>query len=175
MLLDAGAEFVAEASHGDEPLWDGVTSPEEYTRFLALSKAREVSLRHNGIVTVGADTVVAFDGRIFGKPKDMEEAEAMLAELSGKEHRVVTGVAFVQDGAELRSWNSVTRVKFHELSKETIREYFSLVNPLDKAGAYGIQEHGRMLVETVRGLYSNVVGFPIEEVLNELRDRNLFI
>lgn len=171
LLSEAGVDFLVDSAQGGEAAWDGVVSPEEYTRGLAVAKATEVSLRHPGALTIGADTVVALENRIYGKPADMTEAVRMLKEFSGREHRVVTGVAFVQDGRELRSWCSVTQVRFQELTEERIQEYFALVNPLDKAGAYGIQEHGRMLVESIRGLYSNVVGFPIEEVMNELRER----
>ncbi len=88
--------------------------------------------------------------------------------LSGREHMVFTGVALARDAALLRSWTTATAVRFKTLSGDETREYLSLVNPLDKAGAYGIQDHGDLIVEGIRGSYSNVVGLPVEELLDAL-------
>ena len=171
LLSSAGIAFEVDVSQADEPVWDGVQSPEEYTRSLALLKAREVSSRHVGEVVLGADTVVALDGVIYGKPKDWEDAWRMLRRFSGREHHVFTGVALVKDGAVLHSWTADTAVRFKVLDDAVIRRYFELVNVLDKAGAYGIQEHGEMIVDEIRGSYSNVVGLPVEEVKAVLFDK----
>lgn len=170
LLSEAGVAFDVDVSRGEEASWDGVQPPEEYTRGLALAKALEVSSRHPGELVLGADTVVALDGVIYGKPKDMEEATRMFRTFSGREHHVFTGVAIVRDGSVLRSWHADSAVRFKTLSEETIRQYFSLVRVLDKAGAYGIQEHGDLIIEGVQGLFSNVVGLPVEEVLKNLKE-----
>jgi septum formation protein len=120
---------------------------------------------------LGADTVVVLDGVVFGKPADLADAGRMLGQLSGRWHEVLTGVALVRrDPPWRRVWVCVTRVRFKALSPKVIRDYCAQVNTLDKAGAYGIQERGEMLVAEIDGLYSNVVGLPVEEVVAALHD-----
>ncbi len=170
LLASAGVSFGVDVSRGEEVPWDGVQPPEDYTCGLATAKALEVSGRHPGEIVLGADTVVALDGVIYGKPKDLEDATGMFHAFSGREHHVFTGVALVRDGEVLRSWYADTAVRFKTLDDETIRQYFSLVNVLDKAGAYGIQEHGDLIVDGIQGLFSNVVGLPVEEVVEKLRE-----
>lgn len=159
-----------DAAAIDESALPGET-PAEHVRRLALAKAAVVSLRHPTQLVLGADTVVVLDGVVFGKPADMGEAARMLRQLSGRWHEVVTGVALVRrhPTAE-RVWSCRTRVHFRELTDELVQTYCRRANPLDKAGAYGIQECGEMLVAEIEGLYSNVVGLPVEEVLEALRD-----
>ena len=93
----------------------------------------------------------------------------MLKAFSGKSHQVITGVTLARDGQLLRSWQVATRVRFRSLDEGEIRRYLSLIQPLDKAGAYAIQEHGDLVVEEIRGLFSNVVGLPVEQILPMLR------
>ncbi len=116
---------------------------------------------------LAADTIVAMDGEILGKPKDEEDAVRMLRELSGKTHEVYTGVTLFQDAP--RSFSVCTRVTFYELSEENIRDYVASGEPMDKAGAYGIQGLGARLVERIEGDYNNVVGLPLAEVLRILQ------
>ena len=168
LLAEAGMDFIVDPAAGEEEPWNGAIPPEEYVRRLAVRKALEVAPRHPGARIVGADTIVVLDGRILGKPRDMENAREMLSMLSGREHMVFTGVALARDAALLCSWTTATAVRFKTLSGDEIREYLSLVNPLDKAGAYGIQDHGDLIVEGIRGSYSNVVGLPVEELLDAL-------
>ncbi len=169
LLRQAGVAFEVRPSRAPEAPWDGAEPPADYVRRLALAKATEVSLaalpRHPQAVVLGADTVVALGNRIFGKPKDLAEAKAMLSALSGRCHAVYTGVALVRDGVPLRSWTAATQVWFKPLTAAAIDLYCGLAQPLDKAGAYGIQEHGELIVEKIDGLLSNVIGLPVEEVL----------
>ncbi len=109
---------------------------------------------------IAADTVVALDGRVLGKPQDQGEAFAMLSALSGREHRVYTGVT-VLGGGQAATEHEETAVAFRALSPEEIRDYIATGEPMDKAGAYGIQGVGALLVQGIRGDYCNVVGLPL--------------
>ena len=116
-----------------------------------------------GDVVIGSDTIVVLDGSVFGKPKTPEEAVSMLRTLSGRIHTVYTGVAVVEHG-ETRSFVQSTKVEFFVLSDEFIRQYVATGDPLDKAGAYGIQGPGALLVKGLVGDYFNVMGFPVAAV-----------
>ena len=135
--------------------------PEEVVQALAARKAEEVAAlpQAAGAAVLGADTVVVFRGEILGKPKDEADAVRMLSLLSGREHEVLTGTALIAGGSEYLSY-ARTRVTFLPLSDEFIRSYVASGSPMDKAGAYGIQDGG--LVEKISGSYSNVVGLPLE-------------
>ena len=171
-LQDAGVAFVCDPATSPEAPWDGTTPPQEYVRSLAIAKATEVVQRHPHELVLAADTIVVKDQTIFGKPHDLADAKAMLRNFSGSSNQVLTGVAFFRDHRIQRSWVATSVVRFRSLSDTDIDQYCKLVNVLDKAGAYGIQEHGDLIIEGIDGLWSNVVGLPIEEVLNELRDTN---
>lgn len=137
----------------------------------AWRKARAVARRFPDRLVLGADTLVALGTRIFGKPRSVEEAEGMLAELEGKSHVVVTGVCLMQlRGHRELLFAETTRVTFRPLNRGQIRAYLSKIQPLDKAGAYAIQEHGADLVLEVTGSYSNVVGLPVDEVAMALKE-----
>ncbi|AFL95804.1 Maf-like protein [Thermococcus cleftensis] len=141
--------------------------PGDYSVELARRKAREVYSRVGGTV-IGADTVVSVDGQILGKPRDEGHAVRMLKLLSGRVHQVTTGYCIIHGGKELCG-AVTTDVKFRELDEELIRAYVATGEPMDKAGAYGIQGLGGLLVEWIRGDYYNVVGFPIE-IIWKLRE-----
>lgn len=136
------------------------TVPEECAVELARLKAREVYSRVGGTV-IGADTVVSIDGHILGKPRDEQEAYEMLRLLSGRVHLVTTGYCIVRKGEEITG-SVTTEVKFRELDDELIWAYIRTGEPMDKAGAYGIQGKAGLFVEWIRGDYYNVVGFPME-------------
>ncbi|WP_258083969.1 Maf-like protein [Thermococcus thermotolerans] len=136
--------------------------PTEYALELARRKAWEVYNRVGGTV-IGADTVVSVDGKILGKPKDEEDAFRMLRLLSGRVHRVTTGYCIIHKGTEIAGV-VITEVKFRELDDEMIWAYVRTGEPMDKAGAYGIQGKAGLFVEWIRGDYYNVVGFPLEIV-----------
>lgn len=130
----------------------------------AKGKAREVAQNFSAKdVVIGADTVVVLGKQVLGKPKDKKEAEEMLSALSGKTHEVLTGVCVVYDGKEEVIVES-TLVKFRTLTKKEIEDYVKTAEPLDKAGAYGIQGRGAILVEGITGCYNNVVGLPLTRV-----------
>ena len=109
---------------------------------------------------IAADTVVSIDGRVLGKPRDPEDAAAMLAALSGREHTVYTGVT-VRRGGETVTEHEATAVRFRPLTEGEIADYVATGEPMDKAGAYGIQDYGALLVEGISGDYFNVVGLPV--------------
>ena len=139
---------------------------------LAERKAKEVALRpeNEGKIVIGSDTVVAFRGKVLGKPKDEADAFRMLKTLSGKKHAVYTGVclAYQKEGKyRYICQTEKTRVYFNELSDEWIKAYIASGSPMDKAGAYGIQDGG--LVKKIKGSYTNVVGFPLELVEKMLK------
>ena len=113
---------------------------------------------------LAADTIVWFAGRIYGKPRDAEEAKAYLRELSGNVHKVYTAVAFARPGEKMRTETVESAVKFRRLSDATINEYVERVRPLDRAGAYDIDESGDLIVESFDSGYENIMGLPVEPV-----------
>ncbi|MBR4954411.1 MAG: septum formation protein Maf [Clostridia bacterium] len=156
-LLGQICSFEVRATDCDESC--ALTSPEEFVCELSRRKVLACKADFDDIV-IGADTVVAIDGEILGKPRDPEDAKAMLAKLSGKTHSVFTGVTVVAKG-ESHTFCERTDVTFFELSRELIDWYVGTDEPLDKAGAYGIQEKGCVLVKGISGDYFNVVGLPV--------------
>ena len=127
---------------------------------LALAKAREVAGTHPGAVVIGADTVVEIDGAILGKPRDEADAKRMLRLLSGREHRVYTGLAVIC-GDKTESCAECTRVWFRPMTEAEIDDYIATGEPMDKAGAYGYQGRAGLFVERIEGDYYNVVGLPL--------------
>lgn len=142
--------------------------PAELAVLHASAKALDVASKHNGpeALVIGADTIVVLDNRVYGKPRDEEDAERMLHELQGQEHQVISGVAVVYKG-EIWTDYAVTRVVLRALSAEEVKRYIATGEPLDKAGAYAIQGVGALLVEEITGSYTNVVGLPLT-TLNKL-------
>lgn len=136
-------------------------APGELVEALSLAKAKEVALRCAGDdVIIAADTVVAFEGRIFGKPHSKEQAKEMLTALSGKYHQVYTGVTVIKDGAA-HCRSLMTAVKFREMTDREIAAYIATGEPMDKAGAYGAQGKGALFVERIDGDFFNVMGLPV--------------
>ncbi len=142
----------------------------EISQINAYRKARSVAKRYPDALVLAADTLVALETELFGKPRTLEQAYEMLERLAGRTHMVVTGVCLLHlRSHRQRISTESTAVTFRSLDAVKIRRYLTQVNPLDKAGAYGIQEHGDEIIERVSGSYSNVVGLPIERVTSELR------
>ncbi|MBE7080458.1 MAG: septum formation protein Maf [Clostridiales bacterium] len=174
LLAELITTFEICPSNADENV-ASYSSPEDLVLQLAALKAQEVALRpeHEGKIVIGSDTVVAFDGEVLGKPKDEADAFRMLKMLSGKKHAVYTGVCFARKQGEdfyQETRAEKTDVYFVELSDDWIHAYIAGGSPMDKAGAYGIQDGG--LVEKIEGSYTNVVGFPLElvqEMLEKIR------
>jgi septum formation protein len=148
--------------------------PHDYVERLAVAKAREVAKKYPNDWVLGGDTTVVIDGRILGKPDDTREAQRMLTMLSGRSHRVLSGLALVNRAKRYtKSAVATTTVWFRSLSSEEIVWYLEAGEALDKAGAYAIQEKGGILVERIEGSFSNVVGFPVETFYTLWRDAGL--
>lgn len=140
---------------------DPALPPEQYAEQLALHKAREVASRcGEDALVIGADTIVVLDGHILGKPKNAASALQMLTALSGRKHTVYTGVCVIH-GSEVDLRHEATKVTVCALTEREILAYIATGEPMDKAGAYGIQGRGALLVEKIEGDYYNVVGLPI--------------
>ncbi len=160
LLGRLGLEFTTKASQVDEDAFHA-DSPEALVRLLSREKARWVAEREEpDTIVIGADTVVVLDGAVLGKPATQEEARAMLRQLSGRVHQVYTGVTVCQ-GAFAVTEAEVTQVRFRPLTEEEIHLYVRTGEPMDKAGAYGLQGLGVLLVEGVEGDYTNVIGLPV--------------
>lgn len=160
LLGQMGFSFTVRPAKGEELPHPELT-PAQLVEELARQKALEVSAEAGADdVVVAADTVVAIDGKVLGKPHDKVHAAQMLSALSGREHTVYTGVA-VKRGETLLVEHEATHVRFRPLTGREIDLYIQTGEPMDKAGSYGIQGYGALLVEGIRGDYFNVVGLPI--------------
>ncbi|NLT98340.1 MAG: septum formation inhibitor Maf [Christensenellaceae bacterium] len=143
-------------------------SPEQQVEKLAADKAADIARQFPDAVVIGADTLVTVGGRVLGKPRDAEEAAAMLHLLSGRDHIVYTGVAVASGGA-MRTAVESTRVIFSSMTDDEIREYISTGEPMDKAGAYGIQGYGGKYITGIEGCFFNVMGLPLNRLYNMLK------
>ena len=144
-------------------------TPARHAERLAREKASAVSTRDPNLIVIGADTIVVINRKILGKPASVEQAAAMLRQLSGREHKVVTAVA-VSRGKKLRSAVEEVQVRFRKLRDDEIDAYIATGEPMDKAGAYGIQGYGATIVECVDGDYFSVMGLPLARLVGLLRD-----
>lgn len=172
ILNSVGWEFERRGAELDETPVGGET-PEEHVRRLAYAKARQVAIRSDRGLVLGADTIVVTAGMLIGKPADEAEAERMIRALSGSWHEVLTGVALVRaagipsfDGEEPTARDSIvdiqtTRVKFSVMTDDEIRFLVRQGDPLDKAGAYAVQAQAALFIEKIDGDYWNVVGLPV--------------
>lgn len=167
LLRQIGLDFRVDPADVDESVLPG-ESPEGYAVRVALDKARAAAARAGTGIVIAADTIVVLNEEILGKPAGPGDAERMLKLLSGNVHRVITGLA-VMDAATGKALTraSITRVWFRSLTLPEIISYVATGEPLDKAGAYGIQERGALLVDKIEGCYFNVVGLPLS-LLGEL-------
>jgi septum formation protein len=144
-------------------------APRRYAERLAREKASAIATRDPDLITIGADTVVVIDRKVLGKPADADDAARMLRMLSGREHTVITAVA-VSRGRKLRSAIEEVRVKFRGLRDDEIDAYIAMGEPMDKAGAYGIQGYGATIVERIEGDYFAVMGLPLVRLVGLMRD-----
>jgi len=169
VLEQLGVAFrVVPAPEGVETPWDCVESPPAFAERLARAKAAAVSAACPEAIVLAADTIVDLDGVVLEKPRDAAHAREMLARLAGRAHVVHTGAAVVCAGGGTVSGLESTAVRFRALDAALIESYVATGEPLDKAGAYGIQGYGAALVESVQGCYFNVLGFPVNRVLELL-------
>lgn len=160
LLGQMGLEFTTQSPEIDESAFHG-RDARDLVETLSREKARWVARQQTpDTLVIGADTVVVLDGAILGKPRDGAEAQAMLAALSGRDHQVFTGVTLCQ-GDRILTQAEETQVTFRPLTGQEIRQYVSTGEPMDKAGAYGIQGLGALLAERLEGDYFNVMGLPL--------------
>lgn len=169
LLRQAGIDFKPMPSDVPEIHHWQLTAV-EVSQVNAYRKSRAVAKKYPDRLVLGADTLVALETELFGKPKTLEEAYGMLEKLQGKTHQVVTAVCLLHlREHRQRLFTETTLVTFRTLDAVQIRRYLTQVDPLDKAGAYAIQEQGNCLVAKVAGSYSNVVGLPMERLVAELK------
>lgn len=144
--------------------------PEELAEYLSTGKARAVAGQCTNVIVIAADTFVVYDNQPLGKPRTPERAKEMLEMLSGKEHQIITGVTIIETGSgKSRSFHEVTRVFMAELSSEIIDAYIKTGEPMDKAGAYALQEIGALLVEKIEGDFFAACGLSLRRLAQELK------
>jgi septum formation protein len=164
LLAAAGLDFEVVVSPAEEIHDASIPLAELCERNAELKAAAVAAVRPDAVV-IGADTLVWIDGEPLGKPRDLAEARAMLRKLGGRSHTVCTGVCAIFPGGRRECFHELTEVRFRPLDEATIRAYFAKTDPLDKAGAYGIQDSGEMIVEGIDGAFDNVMGLPVARVL----------
>lgn len=169
LLSEHGYVFDVLVPQGVREIAPGHLSPGETVLANARAKAREAARVRPDAVVLGADTEVFFEGRVLGKPADLDSAFAMLARLNGRTHEVYSGVWIVGQGRE-RGFIEVTGVHFHRRGDDELRRYLARIGPLDKAGAYAAQDDRGEMIARVEGSFSNVIGLPMERLAAELRD-----
>ncbi|QJA07947.1 septum formation inhibitor Maf [Romboutsia sp. CE17] len=177
ILENVNVKFTVVASNIDEVILDN-EPPKELVMRLAFEKCMDVARKNEDALVIGADTIVVMDDQILGKPKNEEDAYNMIELLSNKKHQVITGISLINLSLDKKVIDYVvSEVTFKDLSKETIRDYINTKESLDKAGAYGIQGYGSLLVESISGDYFNIVGLPISRISDLLKEHfnvNLF-
>lgn len=140
----------------------------------AQKKSESISPNFQHDIIIGFDTLVFHNGRILGKPRDLNEAKSFLSELSGNYHEVITGCSIISLKLNIsRTFSDTSKVKFKELTSSIIDEYTSKVNTLDKAGAYAVQEYGEMIIDHTEGSMDNIIGVPTEKLLTEMKNLSL--
>lgn len=166
LLTDCGISFTVDAADVDENT--SKTIPSEVVAELSQIKAKAVADRHAGEIVLAADTIVALDDKILGKPMDEADALRMLEALMGKKHQVYTGVTLIGKDGSIDTFYECTDVEMREATKEELLEYISTGEPMDKAGSYAIQGIGGKFVIGIEGDYDNVVGLPVRAVVQHL-------
>ena len=169
LLDDMGLAFavqVANVEEDDRPH----LKPDNLVLNNAILKAESVAKEAPDALVLGSDTTVAFEGRIFSKPQDLNEAMQMLETLSDQWHEVYSAISLRWTNGDFKeSFYEVSQVKFRALTPSIIRKYHSQVNPLDKAGAYGIQEASDLIIDSIKGSFNNIMGLPTELLANQLK------
>ncbi len=167
LLKIISEDFRVIPAVGDEVIPDG-TSPKDAVLLLSRQKAEEIYSRYKNEIIISADTVVAIDGKILGKPHSESDAAEMLRTLSGRIHTVYTGVCVIFEDGSAENFAESTEVEFYPLSDKEISDYIATGEPMDKAGAYGIQEKGALLVKRISGDFYNVMGLPVARLARVL-------
>lgn len=176
LLKQINIPFTVQVSEVEEHINSIEGTPENKAQQLALMKARDVASKCKEGIIIGADTIVVLDNTIMGKPSDENEAFLMLKRLNGRQHRVITGLAVIDVATGLTKVDyEETFVSFKKVSDETIQNYISTREPFGKAGAYGIQGLGAILVKKIDGCYYNVVGLPLSKLCSMLEEFEIFV
>jgi septum formation protein len=169
ILKKTGLKFRVDKSGCEEKMDTGL-KPHDLAKFLSREKAREVARRHGNALVIAADTIVVLRGRIFGKPCDKEQAKEMLRVFSGKTHSVITGFTIIDTASKKELSRSIrSKVFFRRLGADEIEAYIRSGEPLDKAGAYGIQGLGAVLIKRIEGDFFNVMGLPLNALAESLK------
>ena len=166
LLSQIGITFEIIKAEKEEHITSSI--PTEVVKELSMQKAKEVAAKCDGSIIIGADTIVAMEGQILGKPKDRADAMRMLRLLQGKKHQVITGVTVLLGSTKTRSFAEVTDVSLYPMTDAQIERYIATKEPMDKAGAYGIQGRFAAYVRGIEGDYNNVVGLPIGRLYQEV-------
>ena len=169
ILENTNIKFDIISSSIEELVLDG-ESPCQMVMRLAFEKGIDIASKYKSNLVISADTIVVLDDNVLGKPKDEEEARQMISNLSGRTHQVITGISLINLEKNKKIIDYViSNVKFKKLSKDDINDYIKTKESLDKAGAYGIQGYGALLVEEIQGDYFNIVGLPISKLSDLLK------
>ena len=170
LLEQLGLSFEVQASNVDES-FNANDAPQDIVQHLAAKKSRGIDVKFSDCLILSADTIVVLDRQILGKPASKEEACRMLTKLSGKQHEVFTGIALSHPASNRFVTNAaVTRVTFAQLTEKEILSYVATGSPMDKAGAYGIQDdRGALFISSIQGDYYNVVGLPLYTLYSTLK------
>ena len=173
LLKQIGVTFEVMPAKGEEVITE--RQPEQVVKELSRQKAEEIAAGIQGehVIILGADTVVAYDGKILGKPKDETDARRMLSMLCGNTHSVYTGVTVIvlKDGeSQIHSFYEETKVTMYPMTDAQIFAYIQTKEPMDKAGAYGIQGKGAVFIEKIDGDYNNVVGLPLAKIFHKIEE-----
>jgi len=167
LLELAGIDFEIVTKETDESYPEGMNIP-EVPVYIALKKAKDIQADHPERKILAADTIVVLDDRIIGKPTDREDAIQILSSLSGRTHKVITGVVLLKANQVIR-FSDITEVEFHPITQEDIEYYIDQFKPYDKAGAYAIQEWiGAIAIKRINGCFYNVMGLPVSRLLRSL-------
>lgn len=180
LLRGLGLSFSIDPAKAPEPEFVRGSDPTEYAMSAAAAKAREVAEHHPGAAILAADTIVVVDGDVLGKPRDSAQALFMLSRLAGREHQVITGCcimarAQVAHARHEECFAARTRVWMADFNRAVLSAYVATGEPLDKAGAYGIQERAAFFVERIEGSYTNVVGLPLREAVGALQRHGVIV
>lgn len=170
LLEQIGLKFEVRESEYEEDM-TAMADPIRLVKFLALKKAEAVAQYYTDAIVIGADTFVIFEGKFIGKPKDRADAQRMLRTLSGKTNIIITGFAVIDTstGKVVNDYDQA-EVTIKELTNEDIENYINTGEPMDKAGAFGIQGVGAVIVEKVDGDYHNIMGLPLSRLYSELKE-----
>jgi septum formation protein len=170
LLSSVGLKFKIIPAHINEEYLQG-ESPSEHVRRLSQNKAMAIARKNPNAWVLGADTIVVIDGLILGKPKNKKQAREMIERLSGREHQVFTGFTIAHDTDKVYKTKVIRSiVRFKKISSEEIKWYINSDEPYDKAGGYALQGKGASFIKSIRGSYTNVIGLPLCEVLEELKN-----